>query len=176
MFWDFTTTLWAIVGLILLTVVIWLKYRSDSSDERKSDIRRFSIYSALVLCVGFSVVASYVSPRVEINGQIIKSYVSSRRLDLSYFQVRSATGEEVRLRTVVEIARALNTTQTVHVVYEKWESKPVAIDVISGDRPGVLLSLADGNHLSALGIIIFLVLVVLFIRSIVRLRTESVTR
>jgi hypothetical protein len=173
MFWDHSTILTVCVGLILLAVLGWLKYRSDATEQRKSDVRWFAIYAALVVCVGFSVLASYISPREEFDGRVTESHVGASRGDDSYFRVRSAAGQEIRLSTFRNITSALNTTQTVHVIYETWESKPVAIDVVSGDRPGTVLALAEGNRLSALGILIFLAVVVLMVRSAVKLRSSA---
>jgi hypothetical protein len=175
MFWDYSTILTACVGLVLLAVLGWLKYRADATEQRKSDVRWFAIYAALVLCVGFSVLASCVSPREEFDGRVTESHVGLSRGDNSYFRVRSDAGQEIRLSTFRNIASALNTTQTVHVIYETWESKPVAIDVVSGDRPGTVLDLAHGNHLSTFGILMFLAIVVLMVRSAVKLRAGAVS-
>jgi hypothetical protein len=117
----------------------WTKYRLDWSNERKKQLRVIVVCAAIVGYTGFDIIAAFYAPRVETIGTVIESFVSSGRFDDSYFRVRSNSGQIIQLETVCGLAGSLDTTQTVHVVYDEWRSQPFEIEIIAGNRQGVLL-------------------------------------
>jgi hypothetical protein len=154
--WDFGTFIEMLLAIFVLSSFGWLKFRSNSSDQKKKIIRILVVCIAIVIAATFGTVSRLWSPRAEVTGTVIESYASRTRFDNSYFRVQSSSGQIVRLETVKGLARSIDTTQTVDVVYEVWSSHPLEIKITSGDNPGILLSSEDGNHLSGFVILVLL--------------------
>jgi hypothetical protein len=168
--WDLENLILVCLVLFLLTSFAWLKYGSASANPRKRVLETVVICFAIVVVTGFDILSEYYSPRAEIAGTVIESYTGSRRLGLSYFRVLSSSGQVVRLETVQELARSLDSYQVVRVVYSVWNSHPLEIEVISGDRHGMLLSRKEGDHVSGLETFILLAALVLTVLNVSKLR------
>jgi hypothetical protein len=168
--WDVGTFIEILLVIFLLSSFGWLKYRSNASDQRKKIIRIVVICSAVFVATGFDTLARLCSPRAEVAGAVIESYASPGRGDFSYFRVQSSSGQIVRLDTVRGLARSIDNTQTVDVIYEVWSSHPLEIKIISGDRPGILLSQKRGTHVSGPEIFLLILFLVLLVLNISRLR------
>ena len=167
---DFTTFFEICLGIFLLSWFAWLKYRSDASDQRKKLLRNLAVCIAISGITGFDTLCQFSSPRAEVAGPVVDSHVAGGRFDDSYFQVQADSGQTVRLATVKKVARDIDTTQRVHVVYAVWDAHPVEIEITSGDRQGVLLSLKDGDHVSGLELFLFIVFLALAVLTISQLR------
>jgi hypothetical protein len=71
---------------------------------------------------------------------------------------------------VRDLARSVDTTQTVDVIYEVWTSHPLEISIISGDRRGIILSRKDGDRVSGLEVSLVIIFLLLSVMNISRLR------
>ncbi len=174
--WDLGTFIEIILVIFLLSSFGWLKYRSEASDQRKKIIRIVVVCSAVFVATGFDTLSRRWSPRAEVTGAVIESYTGHARGDFSYFRVQSSSGQIVRLDTVRGLAQSIDDTQTVDVIYEVWSSHPLEIKIISGDRPGILLSREHGNHVSGpetLVLMVFLVISVLNVSKLRKLPVEA---
>jgi hypothetical protein len=168
--WDVGTFLEILLVIFLLSSFGWLKYYSDASDQRKKTIRIAIVCGAVFVASGFDTLSRLCSPRAEVAGAVVESYVSSGRGDFSYFRVQSSSGQIVRLDTVRGLTQSIDNTQTVDVIYEVWSSHPVEIKIISGDRPGILLSREQGNRFSGLEIFLLTLFLVLSVLNVSKLR------
>jgi hypothetical protein len=169
--WDVGTFLETLLVILLLTTFGWLKYRFEASDQRKKIVRIAIVCGAVFLATGFDTLSRLCSPRAEITGAVVESYVSPGRGDFSYFRVQSSSGQIVRLDTVRRLALSIDNTQTVDVIYEVWSSHPVEIKIISGDRPGILLSREQGNRFSGLEMFLVILFLVLSVLNVSKLRS-----
>jgi hypothetical protein len=173
--WDIGTFVEILLIIFLLSAFGWLKYRSDASDERKKVFRIVFVCSAVFIATGFDTLSRLWSPRAEVSGAVVESYTSRGRADTSYFRVQPSSGPTVRLDTVRDLAISIDNTETVDVIYEVWTSHPLKINIISGDRRGVILSRDHGDRVSGLEaslVIIFLALSVLNISRLRKLPAE----
>ena len=170
MAWDVGTFIEIILVIFLLSSFAWLKYRSEASDQRKRIIRIVVVCSAVFLGAGFDILSRLCSPRAEVSGAVIESYTSRGRADTSYFRVQPSSGPIVRLDTVRDLARSVDTTQTVDVIYEVWTSHPLEISIISGDRRGIILSREHGDRVSGLEVSLVIIFLLLSVLNISKLR------
>jgi hypothetical protein len=84
--------------------------------------------------------------------------------------VQSGSGQIVRPDAVRSLARSIDNTQTVEVIYEVWSSHPLEIKIISGDRPGMLLCRERGNHVSGGEVLVLMIFLVFSVLNISKLR------
>jgi hypothetical protein len=100
------------------------------------------ILTATAGFLGFSILSRYFSPHRTLSGAIVSVHVyQGRRAPLtSHFDVRCASGEVVHVNSDDFLIHLLNQSQIVKVVYESWTFRAVSIEVISGDRAGVVLT------------------------------------
>jgi len=84
--------------------------------------------------------------------------------------VQPSSGPIVRLDTVRDLARSVDNTQTVDVIYEVWTSHPLEISIISGDRRGIILSREHGDRVSGLEVSLVIIFLLLSVLNISRLR------
>ena len=172
MIWDFQNFLSICLGMFLLYMFGWTKYRLDWSKERKKQLRVIIVCAAIVGYTGFDMIAAFHAPRVETTGTVIESFVSSGRFEDSYFRVQSNSGQIIRLETVRGLAGSLDTTQTVHVVYDEWRSQPLEIEIIAGNRQGVLLP-QNTHSVSGLDEFVFLASLAVIFLYVSKLRSGT---
>lgn len=170
---DFGTFIEILLVIFLLSSFGWLKFRSNASDQSKKTIRILVVCIAIVVATGFDTLSRLWSPRAAVSGTVIESYTSHARLDNSYFRVQSSSGQIVRLDTVRDLARSIDTTQTVDVVYEAWSSHPLEIKITAGDSAGILLSREHGDRVSGAEIFVLLAFLVVAALNISKLRKLS---
>jgi hypothetical protein len=157
---DVGTFIEILLVIFLLTSFGGLKYSSDASDERKK----------VFIATGFDTLSRLWSPRAEFTGVVVESYTSRGRADTSYFRVQPSSGPPVRLDTVRDLAISIDNTETVDVIYEVWTSHPLKINIISGDRRGIILSRDHGDRVSAVEVSLMILFLALSVLNVSKLR------
>jgi hypothetical protein len=167
---DVGTFIEILLVIFLLTSFGGLKYSSDASDERKKVLRILAVCSAVFIATGFDTLSRLWSPRAEVTGVVVESYTSRGRADTSYFRVQPSSGPPVRLDTVRDLAISIDNTETVDVIYEVWTSHPLKINIISGDRRGIILSRDHGDRVSAVEVSLMILFLALSVLNVSKLR------
>jgi hypothetical protein len=157
MTWDLEDiALWA-VGLLVLCLYLWAKYRSGRSlgwsDAKAKAFSALCLSAGLSFLGAFEVAASLAAP-AEIEGAIARTYLhASGKYDHSNFDVRSFDGHLVNIASAHNFVQLLETGETVDVLYNRWTSFPYKVERLDGTQRQLLLK--NDRH-DALNWVIFL--------------------